>query len=177
MKRIINITWKLLMVALVGILVLVAVKVYPKRDELVTKHITTEYFLEIMNSNNQEAVRNFVADGNGDQFYINFIGQLNNIYYYEGVESLSYKITDMEIIGDGKHQGYLSGPLENYKVIWDEENEGRYINYLINAEVQYTYKGELKERKEKGLLVFVKDMSEGNYFTWKFVRLNRYIPN
>ena len=28
--------------------------------------------------------------------------------------------------------------------------------------------------KEKGLVVFVKDMEDGNYFTWKLVRFDKY---
>jgi hypothetical protein len=54
------------------------------------------------------------------------------------------------------------------------ENEGRYINYLVDIKVSYTFAGEKVERDEKGLVVFVKDMVDGNYFTWRLVRFDRY---
>jgi len=48
------------------------------------------------------------------------------------------------------------------------------MNYLIEMDVKYKLNEEEITQKEKGLVVFVKDMEKGNYFTWKLVRFDRY---
>ena len=48
------------------------------------------------------------------------------------------------------------------------------MNYLVEINVNYKLNGEEINQKEKGLVVFVKDMEKGNYFTWKLVRFDRY---
>ena len=48
------------------------------------------------------------------------------------------------------------------------------MNYLIETKVSFILNEEKITREEKGLVVFVKDMVDGNYFTWKLVRFDRY---
>ena len=48
------------------------------------------------------------------------------------------------------------------------------MNYLIDTTTKYkTKSGDEFEVKERGLVVFVKDGSNGNIFEWKLVRYNR----
>ena len=103
---------------------------------------------------------------------------MNNRYHYEGVTNFNFKIVDKEVFGNGKYQCYFSNELENYTPKCDLENEGRYMNYLIDIEVNYVDPlGEEVSQKERGLVVFVKDMEKGNYFTWKLVRFDKYKLN
>ena len=46
--------------------------------------------------------------------------------------------------------------------------------YILNIEVSYKLNDEEITQKEKGLVVFIKDMEKGNYFTWKLVKFDRY---
>lgn len=174
MKKTLNILWKSLLVVIVsGALVMVGY-LYSNRDRLVTSNITMDYFVETVEINNEKRIKSFVANSNNDVLYKNFVSTLNNIYHYEGVENLKFEITDKEVFGDGKYQCYFSNSFENYTPKCDLENEGRYMNYLIDIKVSYTLNNEKITRKEKGLVVFAKDMVDGNYFTWKLVRFDRY---
>ena len=147
---------------------------YSKRDKIITSNITMKYFVETVEKNDDKRNKSFVAKSNNDVLYTNFSSTMNNIYHYEGVSDFNFKIVDQELFGDGKYQCYFSNAFENYTPKCDLENKGRYMNYLVDIKISYTFNEEKIERKEKGLVVFAKDMVDGNYFTWKLVRFDRY---
>lgn len=174
MQKTVNIVWKMALVIIFGLTLVKAGTLYSKRDELVTSKITMEYFVETVNLNNEERNKNFVADSYNDVLYTNFTSTMNNIYHFEGVTDFYFEVEEAELFGDGKNQCYLSNAFEEYTTKCDLENEGRYMNYLVDIKISYTYNDEEINRKEKGLVVFVKDMVDGNYFTWRLVRFDRY---
>lgn len=174
MKKALNIIWKIALVIVIAVVLVAGGIVYSKRDEIVTSKITMKYFAEVVNENDADMIKGFVANSNNDVLHNNFVSTLNNNYYYEGVENFKLEITKKEVFGNGKYQCYFSNAFENYVPKCDIENEQRYMNYLIEAEVSYTLNDEQITQKEKGLVVFVKDMEDGNYFTWKLVRFDRY---
>lgn len=174
MQKTLNIVWKSFLVVLVAVTLVLSGYLYSNRDEMVTSNITMKYFVETVLSNDEDKIRTFVANSNNDVLYNNFVSTMNNIYYYEGVSDFEFEITNTELFGDGKYQCYFANAFENYTPKCDLENEGRYINYLVDIKVSYTFAGEKVERDEKGLVVFVKDMVDGNYFTWRLVRFDRY---
>lgn len=174
MKKTLNIIWKVFLVLVIVFALIGAGVVYEKRDELVTSKITMKYFSEVVNKNDENMIKDFVANSNNDVLYTNFVSTLKNNYYYEGVTDFEFKITSKELFGDGKYQCYFANAFENYVPKCDLENEGRYMNYLIEMDVKYKLNNEQVNQKEKGLVVFVKDMENGNYFTWKLVRFDRY---
>lgn len=174
MKKTINIIWKSLLAVVVSVTLFVAGVVFAKRDEIVTSKITMERFSESINDYNKETLKEFVANSNNDVLYNNLISTLDNNYYYDGVSDFEFEIEDYEIFGEGKYQCYFANAFENHVPKCDLQNEGRYMNYLLDIEVSYELNGEERESKEKGLVVFVKDMGKGNYFTWKLVRFDRY---
>ena len=50
------------------------------------------------------------------------------------------------------------------------------MNYLIDTTTTFTNAiGEVQVVKEKGIVVFIKDGSNGNPFEWKLVRYNTYV--
>lgn len=175
MKKILNIIWKIALILIVGCSLIAAGNIYSNRDELVTSRISMKYFVEVVNSNNEDSFKKFVAKSNNDVLYNNFASTIKHNYYYEGVTNFEFEITDKELFGDGKYQCYFSNAFENYTPKCDLKNEGRYMNYLVDINVKYKLNEENFEHKEKGLVVFVKDMEEGNYFTWKLVRFDRYV--
>jgi hypothetical protein len=84
------------------------------------------------------------------------------------VEEYKFTIDEYELFGNGKYQCYF-----NYygTPTCDVNYEGRYINYLIQTTTKIKYtSGEIVEKKKQGLVVFVKDGSNGNIFEWKLVR-------
>lgn len=174
MKKTLNIVWKVALVLLIVTTIIGGTVLYVKRDEIVTSKITMKYFSEVVNSNDKEAIRSFVADSKDDALYVAFENVMNNVYHFEGVTDFKFKITHSEVFGDGKYQCYFSTAFENYVPKCDLNNEQRYMNYLIDAEVSYKLNDQEYNNKEKGLVVFVKDMAEGNYFTWKLVGFDRY---
>lgn len=174
MKKIVKTGWKVLLVFIIMCGLLVAGSVYSKRDELVTKKVTMKYFEKVVNNNDKESIKTFVANSNNDVLYSNFVNTLDNQYYFEGVSDFDFNIKNVEMFGNGKYQCYFANAFENYTPKCDLENEGRYMNYLIDIEISYNLKEKEINQKEKGLVVFVKDMEEGNYFTWKLVRFDRY---
>jgi len=174
MKKTINVTWKIILILMIIFMLIGAGALYTKRDKLVTSNISMKYFSEMVNNFDEEGVKTFVANSNNDILYTNFVSTMNNNYLYEGVSDFSFKITNKELFGNGKYQCYLSNSFENYVPKCDLENEVRYMNYLIEMNVSYKLNGEVVNQKEKGLVVFVKDMGNGNYFTWKLVRFDRY---
>lgn len=174
MQKYINIVWKSFLVIIIAIALVVAGNVYSNRDKIVTSKIAMNYFVNVMESNDKDMIKSFVANSNNDVLHSNFNTMLDNVYYYEGVEDLNFKIEESELFGDGKYQCYFSNAFEKYVPKCDLQNEGRYMNYLLDVEVSYMFKDERITRNEKGLVVFVKDMVEGNYFTWKLVRFDRY---
>lgn len=174
MQKTLNIGWKVFLVLLVAISLVLAGYLYSNRDEIVTSKITMKYFVETVNNNDEDQIRNFVANSNNDVLYNNFVSTMNNIYYYEGVSDFKLEVIDTELFGDGKYQCYFANAFENYAPKCDLENEGRYINYLVDIKVSYTFNEERITRDEKGLVVFVKDMVDGNYFTWRLVRFDRH---
>ena len=174
MRKTLNIIWKVALALIVAGSMFVGGCIYSKRDELVTSKITMDYFAETVRTNDEERIKDFVANSNNDVLYNNFVSALNNIYHYEGVENLKFEIENYELFGDGKYQCYFSNSFENHTPKCDLENEGRYMNYLIDIKVSYEIGQENITRNEKGLVVFVKDMGEGNYFDWKLVRFDRY---
>lgn len=174
MKKTLNIVWKIVLVLIIAFLLVGSGVIYTKRDKIVTSKITMKYFSKVVNENNDEAIKNFVANSNNDVLYDNFTKTLNNNYYFEGTSDFKFKITKTEVFGNGKYQCYFANSFENYTPKCDLENEGRYMNYLIEADVSYKLNDSEVKQKEKGIVVFVKDMEKGNYFTWKLVRFDRY---
>lgn len=174
MQKKLNILWKSFLVVLVAVTLVLSGYLYSNRDEIVTSNITMKYFVETVLNNDENQIRTFVANSNNDVLYNNFVSTMNNVYYYDGVSDLEFEITGVELFGDGKYQCYFANAFENYSPKCDLENEGRYINYLVDIKVSYTFNEERVTRDEKGLVVFVKDMVDGNYFTWRLVRFDRY---
>ena len=174
MKKALNIILKSFFVLLLAFSLVGAGYLFANRDELVTSKITMDYFEKVVNKNDDEMIKKFIAKSNNDVLYNNFISTMDNNYYYEGVSDFSFKIKNIEVFGNGKYQCYFASPFENYVPKCDLENEGRYMNYLIEMEVKYKLNDEEITQNEKGLVVFVKDMENGNYFTWKLVRFDRY---
>ena len=174
MKRAFNIIWKIVLCLVIVFSLIGSGIVYAKRDELVTSKITMKYFSEVVNKNDEDMIKEFVANSNNDVLHTNFVNTIKNNYYYEGVKNFKFEITSQEVFGNGKYQCYFANEFENYVPKCDLENEGRYMNYLIEMNVSYELNNEEVNQKEKGLVVFVKDMENGNYFTWKLVRFDRY---
>lgn len=174
MKKTITIGWRVLLVLIIVFLLVSTTIIYSKRDEIVTSKITMKYFEQMVNENNEDKIKSFVANSNNDVLYDNFVKTLDNNYYFEGTSDFKFKITSKEVFGNGKYQCYFANSFENYTPKCDLENEGRYMNYLIEIDASYTLNGEQVNNKEKGIVVFVKDMEKGNYFTWKLVRFDRY---
>ena len=175
MRRNINIIWKITLLVIICLSLIAAGFLYSKRDEMVTSNISMKYLVDVVNSNDKESFKSFVAKSNNDVLYDNFVTMIENNYYYDGVSDFNFKIVGKEKFGDGKYQCYFSNAFENYVPKCDLENEGRYMNYLVDIEVSYKLNDIEYNQKEKGLVVFVKDMEKGNYFTWKLVRLDRYV--
>ena len=140
-----------------------------KKDELVTEKITLKYFEETMNEFSEEQLKEFVAKSENDILYKNALRNYE-LYHHDSVTDFNFKIDDYEVFGNGKYQCYF-----NLKKIptCDVEHEGKYMNYLINTTTTYKIAGEEFEIKEKGLVVFIKDGSNGNIFEWKLVRYDR----
>jgi hypothetical protein len=174
MKKSLNIAWKVFLILIVCLSLVAGGYIYSVRDELVTSKITMKYFVETVELNDKNRAKSFVANSNNDVLYKNFVSTLDNIYYYDGVENVDMEITNIEIFGNGKYQCYFSNALEDYTPKCDLENEGRYVNYLVDINIKYNIEQTVVVRKEKGLVVFVKDPVQGNYFTWKLVRFDRY---
>lgn len=172
-KRI-NIVWKIFLIILLIASLLGSMFLFINRDKIITKQITMNYLLEIINNNDADKAKEFVAKSNNDVLYHNFVNTLANNYYFDGVSNFSLSITNMELYEDKKHQCYFSNMFDNYSLKCDEENEGKYMNYLVDLDINYSINGEKRNHQEKGLISLVKDMSEGNYFTWKLVRFDRY---
>lgn len=174
MKKHMYIAWKLILVLIIAFALIVAGFLYSKRDKLITSNVTMDYFEKMVNTYDTKAIEEFVADSNNNVLYNNFVSMINNNYFYEGVSDFNFEVVDKELFGDGKYQCYFANAFENYTPKCDLENKGRYINYLVDVDVKYKLNDEVVTHKEKGLVVFVKDMAEGNYFTWKLVRFDRY---
>ena len=156
---------------LIGAIVLFALS-FSKRDELITEKITLKYFENSMNNYDKENLKEFVANSENDILYDNAV-QNYELYHYEGVSDYRFTIDDYEVFGNGKYQCFFN--LKNVPTC-DLDNEGRYMSYLIDTTTAYkTVIGEEKIVKEKGLVVFVKDGSNGNLFEWKLVRYNSYV--
>lgn len=174
MKKTINVIWKSLLAVIILVTLFITGNVFANRDEIITSKITMKRFSESVNNFNKDDLKEFVANSNNDVLYNNFVSTLDNNYYYTSVSGFEFEITNYELFGEGKYQCYFANAFENHIPKCDLENEGRYINYLIDIEVSYELNGEEINNKEKGLVVFVKDMEKGNYFTWKLVRFDRY---
>ena len=144
---------------------------FSRKDEFITENVTLKYFEASMNNYDKDNLKEFVASSENDVLYKNAI-KIYELYHYEGVMDYNFKIDSYEVFGNGKYQCYFN--LKNVPTC-DLNNEGKYMNYLI--ETTTTYKNVIgKEQvvKEKGLVVFVKDGSNGNLFEWKLVRYNSY---
>jgi hypothetical protein len=174
MQKTLNIIWKIVLILIALGALITSGYLFSNRDELVTSNITMDYFIETVETNNKERMKGFIASSNNDVLYENFVSTMDNVYHYSGVSDMHFEITNKKIYGNGKRQCYLSNEFENYITKCDSENEGRYVNYLVDIKISYIYANEKVTRDEKGLIVFVKDMVDGNYFTWKLVRFDRY---
>ena len=175
MKKFLNAFWKVTVATIAMCALVVFGVIFGKRDEVVVENVSLKYFEEVVNNNNADEIKGFVANSNNDVLYNNFVSTLKNQYYYTGVSEFTFEIEEEEMFGNGKYQCYFSNAFENYVPKCDLEHEGRYVNYLIDINVSYKLNGEQITQKEKGLVVFVKDMEDGNYFTWKLVRFDRYV--
>lgn len=142
-----------------------------RKDEYVTEKITLKYFESSMNNYDKENLKGFAASSENDVLYTNLVNAYQR-YHHEGIKEYNYKIDKFEVFGNGKYQCYFN--LKNIPTC-DLEHEGRYMNYLIESTTKYTtIIGEEKIVKEKGIVVFIKDGSNGNPFEWKLVRYNSY---
>ena len=170
MKKYARIIYKVAIAIIVILAIVFASLAYSKKDELVTEKITLKYFEESMNNFNKEELKEFVADSENDILYKNAIKNYE-IYHHDTVSYYEFSIDSYEVFGNGKYQCYF-----NLKKVptCDVEHEGKYMNYLITTTTKYrTIAGDSFSVKEKGLVVFVKDGSNGNIFEWKLVRFDR----
>ena len=174
MKKTLNVAWKMLLILLIAISIIGGTTLYIKRDEIVTSKITMKYFSEVVNSNDQESIRSFMANSDNDALYQSFKSLMDNIYHFEGVSDFKFKITNTELFGTGKYQCSFSQRFQEVVPECNLNYKQRYMNYLLDIEISYMLNNTEYKRKEKGLVVFVKDMAEGNYFTWKLVSFDRY---
>lgn len=143
-----------------------------KGDEIVTGTITLDYFETSLNNYDPDKLKDFVANSENDILYKNLINNYSR-YRADGISNYEFKIDKYETFGTGKYQCYF-----NLKGIptCDLEHEGRYMNYLIDTTTTFTNAiGEVQVVKEKGIVVFIKDGSNGNPFEWKLVRYNTYV--
>ena len=174
MKKYVLLTYKIIVsLALVVAIVFVSLTV-ANLDEMVTENITLKYFEKSMNEFDKEKLDAFVADSENNILYTNALRNYE-IYHSDTVVEYSFEINEYEVFGNGKYQCYF-----NYYDIptCDVNYEGKYMNYLIETTTKYKTKfGETGEVKEKGLVVFVKDGSNGNIFEWKLVRYDRETNN
>lgn len=175
MQKTVKLLWKIFVLIIVCFCLISSGYLYSNRDEIITSKISMKYFEDVINSGNVKDYKNFVANSNKDVLYNNFVSKMENNYFYEGVTNFNFKITNTEVFGDGKYQCYFSNAFENYIPKCDLDHEGRYMNYFVDIDISYDFKGKDNHYKEKGLVVFAKDMEKGNYFTWKLVRFDRYI--
>lgn len=172
MKKYALVIYKIALSILLVFAIVVFSVAFSRKDELITENITLKYFENSMNNYNKDNLKEFVANSENDVLYKNAV-KTYELYHYDGVSDYTFKIDDYEVFGNGKYQCYFN--LKNVPTC-DLNNEGKYMNYLI--ETTTTYKNVIgKEQviKEKGLVVFVKDGSNGNIFEWKLVRYNSYI--
>lgn len=170
MKKYALIIYKGFVAIIVVLAIVFAALAYSKKDVLVTEKITLKYFEESMNNFNKEELKEFVADSENDILYKNAIKNYE-IYHHDTVVAYEFSIDSYEVFGNGKYQCYF-----NLKKVptCDVEHEGKYMNYLVNTTTKYrTTAGDSFSVKEKGLVVFVKDGSNGNIFEWKLVRFDR----
>ena len=137
MKKTINIIWKIVLVVVITFMLIGAGVVYTKRDEIITSNFTMSYFSETVNNFDEEKAKGFVANSNGDVLYNNFVAVLNNQYFYEGVSDFKFEITDKEMLGNGKYRCLFSNSFEDNVSKCYLENEGRYMNYLIDKQSIY----------------------------------------
>lgn len=143
-----------------------------KSDQIVTEQITLKYFETSLNTFSEEKLKDFAADSEHDILYKNLVNNYSK-YRDESIKNYKFKIDKYEVFGTGKYQCYF-----NLKGIptCDLEHEGRYMNYLIDTTITFTNDiNETQTVKEKGLVVFIKDGSNGNPFEWKLVRYNTYV--
>ena len=89
MKKTLNIVWKIVLVLIIAFLLVGSGVIYTKRDKIVTSKITMKYFAQVVNENNEEAIKNFVANSNNDVLYDNFVKTLDNNYYFDQDKGIS----------------------------------------------------------------------------------------
>lgn len=162
-------------VALLSIAIIVFSSLFIARsDEIITENITLKYFEKSLNNYDENNLKEFSADSENDVLYSELL-EVYSRYRSDGITEYKYKIDKYELFGEGKYQCYF-----NLKGIpsCDLKHEGRYMNYLIESTTSYVNEiGVKKIIKEKGIVVFVKDGSNGNFFEWKLVRYNTYQMN
>jgi len=142
-----------------------------KSDEIITEKVTLKYFEKSLNNYDEKNLKEFAADSENDILYNNLVNVYSR-YRSSGSSDYKYTIDKYEVFGEGKYQCYF-----NLKGVptCDLNHEGRYMNYLIESTTSYVNEiGVKKVVKEKGIVVFVKDGSNGNFFEWKLVRYNTY---
>ena len=170
MKKYVLTTYKIVVLLALIVAVVFLSLTAIRLDEIVTENITLKYFEESMNNFDEEKLNEFVADSENDILYKNALENYS-IDHNDTVEFYDFKIDKYEVFGNGKYQCYF-----NYygTPTCDVNYEGKYMNYLIDTTTIIKYKyGDEVEKKEKGLVVFVKDGSNGNLFEWKLVRYDR----
>lgn len=136
-------------------------------DKIVTENIILEFFEDSMNDYKEDNLKEFVANSENDQLFIN-AKKAYLKYNQPNVTDFEFDIDEYESFGTGKYQCYLD--FDNIPSC-DLKNEGKYANFLIETTTSYKniYGSEI-EIKEKGIVVFIKDPSKGNVFDWKLVR-------
>jgi hypothetical protein len=170
MKKYGLIIYKVVIATIFIIAIVFASLTFSKKDELITENITLKYFEKSMNNFDKDELKEFVANSENDILYKNAVKNFE-IYHHDTVAEYSFTIDEYEVFGNGKYQCYF-----NLKKVptCDVEHEGKYMNYLVNTTTEdKTPSGDTFEVKEKGLVVFVKDGSNGNIFEWKLVRYDR----
>ena len=157
-------------IVIVAITVIVFTSLFIARsDEIVTENLTLKYFETSLNNYDKDELKEFSADSENDILYLNLINEYSK-HRREDITDYKFTIDSYESFGSGKYQCYLN--LKNVPTC-DLNHEGRYMNYLIETTTTYTNQvGEKITLKERGIVVFVKDGSNGNLFEWKLVRYN-----
>ena len=170
MKKYSLMLYKVTVIMLLVVALIFSELTFSKIDQLVTENITLKYFENSMNNYNPQNLKEFVADSENDILYKNAMKNYE-LYYNVNTQGYSFNIDKYELFGNGKYQCYFN----YYRTpTCDVNYEGDYMNYLIETTTIYkTKSGEVQTVKEKGLVVFIKDGSNGNLFEWKLVRYDR----
>ncbi len=174
MRKLFRVLFRFIVLVLILGLGVGAGYLYANHEEIITTKMFLPKLVEAIEKNSPSFNNSLVVESEDDSFRTVFSESIN-ARYHNGVSDVKVEIVKASLLSKGKNQCAFDGfQIEDnesdMKFRCRNEEKGVFINYILDLKVTYTENEETVERKETGMVVFMKSDHISDLLGWRLVK-------